>query len=131
MDPMEKDPTERLAGHHVLVVEDEALVALDMADEMQRAGADVAMAASSRHALRLIGARHFDVAVLDFQLTDGDSLPVAAELNERKVPFFFVTAQGRLPVIREHHPSAPVFSKPMLPHLMRRELERALRPTTA
>ena len=97
MVPMNDDTADRLAGQHILVVEDEVLLALDIADEVERAGGDVEMASSSRQALRLISMRHFDVAVLDFQLTDGTSMAVAEELSARHVPFFFLTAQGQLP----------------------------------
>lgn len=115
-----------LRGHTVLVVEDEALLALDMADEVERAGGEVEMAASSRQALRLIETRQFDAAILDFQLLDGDSLPVAAELSSRNVPFFFVTAQARLRQIRDTHPSTAIFDKPMMPDLMRVRLQEML-----
>lgn len=126
---------QRLAGRHVLVVEDEALLALDIADELERAGGEVEMAASARRALALIEQQEFDAAILDFRLSDGTSLPVAAELKARRVPYFFVTAQSTVPELQDSAVEAPVFDKPMLPHLVRRELERALRlnpiPTAA
>ncbi|ESR23097.1 response regulator [Lutibaculum baratangense] len=123
---LEEFPIDCLAGQHILLVEDEILLALDMADEFERAGGDVEMAATARKALHLIRAGHFDCAILDFRIGDGTSLPVAAELAARGVPFFFVTAQGELPELRQGHPDAKIFSKPMMPHLMRRELEKVL-----
>lgn len=115
-----------LRGQHVLIVEDEMLLALDLSDELERAGGAVDTAASTKQALRLLAARPYDAAVLDFQLLDGDSLPVAEALAARSIPFFFVTAQGTLAALRERHPTTPIFDKPMMPNRMREHLQRVL-----
>jgi CheY-like chemotaxis protein len=64
------EPTSgRLAGKRFLVVEDEPLVALDVADGLTRAGADVvASVASSREALEVVENGELDAALLDGNL---------------------------------------------------------------
>jgi DNA-binding response OmpR family regulator len=97
----------------VLVVEDEALLALEIAEHLAAADFEVVGPATSvSKALKLIGARGCDVAVLDVNLGSENSEPVALALKERGTPFVIVSGNSR-----EHHPSgfkgAPSLSKPL------------------
>jgi DNA-binding NarL/FixJ family response regulator len=66
----------------VLVVEDEAIVAIDIADQLIEAGyLVVGPAPSVAKALKLIEEVGCDVAVLDVNLRDETSEPVARELR--------------------------------------------------
>jgi CheY-like chemotaxis protein len=84
--------TRPLEGLHVLVVEDEAAVALMLEDFLtERGAAVVGPAADADSALRLIAAGRIDCAVVDYGLVGGTSLPVADALLTRGVPFLFAS----------------------------------------
>ena len=72
----------------VLVLEDEALIAINLQDELQDAGHEVAgpFTACSA-ALEWLQTATPDTAILDATLGDGSCHGVAAELNRRGVPF--------------------------------------------
>jgi DNA-binding response OmpR family regulator len=81
----------RLAGHSVLVVEDEPLIALDIADAMRTAGATVLTAQRVADGLRLSCHPGLSAAVVDFGLSDGEGTELCKLLNERGVPFVLYT----------------------------------------
>ncbi|HEV2365774.1 MAG TPA: hypothetical protein VGS12_16410 [Caulobacteraceae bacterium] len=67
----------------ILIAEDEALVAMDLALEVEEARAiAVGPAASCAEALALIARERIDGAILDIQLADGDVTPAAEALLE-------------------------------------------------
>ena len=81
-----------LRGRRVLVVEDEAVVSLMIADLLTEAGCKVIGPASTTgSALSLIEQEAIDCAVLDIKLLDGQVFPVADALAARGVPFVFAT----------------------------------------
>lgn len=85
----------------VLVVEDEAIVAIDIADQLTKAGFQVVgPALSVAKALKLIEQVGCDVAVLDLNLRDDTAEPVARELRLRHTPFLFMSS-----VSRDHLPA--------------------------
>lgn len=77
-----------LSGKRILVVEDEPLVAMDFASELQAAGADVDMAVDLQSGLNLASSVAYDAALLDQVLGCDDSEPIAAVLLSRGIPFF-------------------------------------------
>ncbi|TPK12755.1 response regulator [Mesorhizobium sp. B2-5-9] len=80
----------------VLVVEDEWLIAEDVASDLRAAGYPVVGPVSSvAAALRLVEADKVDMALLDVQLNAETSLPIAEILLARGTPFAFVTGYGR------------------------------------
>jgi DNA-binding response OmpR family regulator len=80
----------------VLVVEDEAIVAIDIADQLTEAGfLVVGPAPSVARALKLIDEVGCDVAVLDVNLRNETAEPVARELRSRHTPFLFLSAVSR------------------------------------
>jgi DNA-binding response OmpR family regulator len=97
----------------VLVVEDEALIALDIARQLTAAGFQVVgPAISVARALKLIGDGGCDIAVLDVNLGDKEtSEPIAHELRARATPFIVLSGYAR-----DEHPQAfqgaPMLSKP-------------------
>ena len=95
-------------GFRILVVEDEAILALELAQSLREAGAAVLGPVSSvQEALELLNATvELDGAVLDVNLNGEMVYPVAETLAMRGVPFVFATAYGR-----EEHP-APFGSVP-------------------
>lgn len=99
----------------VLVVEDDALIALDTAEELMIAGLEVLGPATSvSRALELLASTGCDVAVLDVNLGEETSAPVARELLSRGTPFIVVSGYSS-----EQHPpelqGAPMLSKPAPP----------------
>lgn len=84
----------------VLVVEDEALIALDIAQQLTDAGFEViGPAPSVAKAHELIGDHGCDLAVLDFNLREETAEPIAAELRTRGTPFILLSgiSKERLP----------------------------------
>jgi signal transduction histidine kinase/DNA-binding response OmpR family regulator len=90
------EDTPRLAGKRVLVVEDEALLALDIVAALEGAGADVVgSAGTAKEALHIIDNTLLDAALLDANLRGHPVDEIAAALAARNVPFLFVTGYGR------------------------------------
>jgi DNA-binding response OmpR family regulator len=80
----------------VLVVEDEAILAIDIAGQLTDAGFEiVGPAPSVAKALRLIEEVGCDIAVLDFNLRDETAEPLACELQARGTPFLFMSGVSR------------------------------------
>jgi CheY-like chemotaxis protein len=85
-----------LEGKRILVVEDEAMVAMLIEDMLAGLGCEVVGPAMRLdHALRLAETGAIDAAVLDINLGGERSDPVADILERRRVPILFVTGYGR------------------------------------
>ncbi|KPH05843.1 response regulator (plasmid) [Rhizobium acidisoli] len=82
-----------LSGRHVLVVEDEFMLAEDLSQELAEAGAVVIGPAQSlERAIALLATPDIlDAAVLDVNLQGVPVYPVADALLARHVPFIFTT----------------------------------------
>lgn len=89
-----------LADCRILVVEDEFLLADDLQDELERAGAIVVgpMPDLVGTLTLLAGNVQLDGAVLDINLGGETSYPAADELLRRQVPFLFTTGYDRLAI---------------------------------
>lgn len=84
-----------LSGKRFLVIEDEPLVALEIARVLEEAGAQiVASTGTADEALRLIEANALDAALLDGNLHRRPVDEIATALTQRKIPFLFVTGYG-------------------------------------
>jgi CheY-like chemotaxis protein len=110
------DPPKELARRRVLVVEDEALIAMMFADDLSEAGAEVVgPVATVEDALRLVDSLMadggLDAAVLDVNLGGESVEPVADRLATRGVPFVFATGYG-VGCEPPGHPGRPVLHKP-------------------
>jgi len=92
------DHVKSLAGHRILVVEDEYLIAMDVKDWLMAAGATVVGPVPSvDQALDLIANDGLAAAILDVNLGNGDTVfPLAAELGVLGVPYLFATGDVRL-----------------------------------
>lgn len=107
--------------NRVLIVEDDCLVAMALADVIQSSGfVPVGPARTAVDALKLANSSACDVAVLDFRLVDGTSEPVAIRLAEQGIPFVVASANAKLPPAFD---GAPIVPKPT----NGRDLVRALR----
>jgi CheY-like chemotaxis protein len=77
-----------LARRRILIVEDEVVLSLMIEDLLAAAGATVIGAtADAATALALIEGESIDCAILDYELPDGTSLPVADKLMSCGAPF--------------------------------------------
>jgi DNA-binding response OmpR family regulator len=84
-----------LAGKRILVVEDEAMVAMLIEDMLAEFGCEViGPAMRLEHALQLAETGAIDAAVLDINLGGVRSDPVADILDRRLMPILFVTGYG-------------------------------------
>jgi PAS domain S-box-containing protein len=113
------NPTGRL-----LVVEDEALIALELCKNLTQLGWDIVGPASTiEEALRLIDEGPMpDAAVLDVNLCGRPVYPLAEHLQALGVPFVFCTGYQRL----EHQgfSSSPIVRKPVNIGMLDGELRR-------
>jgi DNA-binding response OmpR family regulator len=116
----------------ILLVEDEALVAMLVEDELLDAGAQIVGTASSvAQALRMIevamGDGGISAAVLDINL-DGELVwLVANALDELGVPFLFETGYG-LGCNTGKYATAPVLHKPFDPQALIGAVEGLVTP---
>jgi CheY-like chemotaxis protein len=102
-------------GLRVLVVEDEAFIAMEVEDMLQDLGCEIVATASTvDKALAHVRQGGIDGALLDFNLHGVSVLPVAEELAEAAVPFILVTGYPRResdpPLLREARRVAKPFS---------------------
>ena len=103
-----------LNGLRLLVVEDEALVAMaleDMLDSLGCVVVDVAGTVSRGVALAADNALSLDGAILDINLGGEKVYPVAEKLAARGVPFVFCTGYG-LSGIAGDFAHVPTLAKP-------------------
>ena len=76
-----------LTARMILVVEDEPLIALDIAECLQAEGASVHTAHKLADGLRLADHPDLSAAVVDFGLSDGEGTALCEHLKDRGVPF--------------------------------------------
>jgi CheY-like chemotaxis protein len=103
-----------LVGLRLLVVEDEALVAMALEDMLDALGCvvvDVAGTVSRGVALAADAALPLDGAILDVNLGGEKVYPVAERLAARGVPFVFCTGYGRAGIANDFA-HVPTLSKP-------------------
>ena len=96
----------------ILIVEDEALIAM-MAEDMvealgHRVAGTVSTLADARHAIASVA---FDAALLDVNLNGDSSMELAQALKVSGKPFAFTTGYGAAGIDPEHR-DCPVLAKP-------------------
>jgi CheY-like chemotaxis protein len=118
--------SEILRNKRVLVVEDEALIAM-LAEEMlvELGCIHHATAPTIPKALPLVEAGGFDLALLDVNVARERVFPVADALIARSIPFAFASGYGEegLP---EAYASRPMIGKPYSAEDLERALVQAL-----
>lgn len=104
--------TSQVAGTRVLLVEDEALVAMLLEDVLEELGCKVVGPVSRIDAAKsAIQAGRFDCALLDINLRGEPVYPLVELLDQRSVPFGFVTGYGAAGVDKKFR-QRPVLQKP-------------------
>jgi CheY-like chemotaxis protein len=119
-----------LRGKRCFVLDDEFLIALDIQQILERAGASyVASVASAAEAIEVLGREpKFDLAVLDVKLggVERNSLDVAALLHTQGVPFVFLTGMRVDDVHTKNFPTVPIIEKPYDATALLRAVQHAL-----
>ena len=106
-----------LVNRRVLIVEDELLLADDIAESLREVGATVIGPVPGRgEELSLVGdllssGEKIDVAILDFGLQGKTVLPLVDVLQNHGVPFVFATGLNREMVPPEYR-GVPLWEKP-------------------
>jgi DNA-binding response OmpR family regulator len=116
-----------VSGRRFLVVEDEYLIALDIQQELEAAGAaEVVCAATLAEAAAALRGPRFDLGLLDLRLgSEETSLTVASALEDAGTPFVFLTgAVGDSAEIAVFE--RPILEKPFLPHALMAAVQKAL-----
>lgn len=112
------------SGSRVLVVEDEALIAIMMKEELVGLGFDVVGPVSTLpQALDAARGADFDVAILDLNLGKQSSFDVAEILESRGVPFVLVTGYSAAG-INPRFSHVPLLEKPVDLRALRRLFQR-------
>lgn len=100
----------------VLVVEDEAIIALDLTETVRDMGYQVeGPFAMQDHAFIAIAEDMPDFAILDVRTADGDVFPLADALTEAGVPIIFHSGHITDCEIAERYPDARTAAKPCPP----------------
>jgi DNA-binding response OmpR family regulator len=98
-----------LRGRSILVIEDEALIGMDIRAALEQTGATVTATTTVRHALILVEHDGLSGAIMDHALADGDSTELCIRLKARGIPY--VSYSGFDPV-KGADPEAPWVGKP-------------------
>ena len=125
-------PTDKpsLRGKRILVVEDEALLSMDLEASLAAAGCHVVgPAATVETARKLIAHEQCDAALLDVNLSGHPVDELAAALTKHAVPFAFLTGYGREALPRGFG-EAKVLGKPFGQHEVLAMLAQLLTPRT-
>lgn len=108
---------------HSLLVEDNAIIAMDCEDMLRDLGAEIVeVCATVDEALSYLSRNAVDFALLDLNIGSGTSLPVATRLTESQTPFIFATGEEASQEISSLEYKTVVLQKPYTLH----RLEEAL-----
>lgn len=78
--------------NRLLLVDDEPLIAMTLAEALRRASFDVSVTTSPDEGLGLARATAFSLVILDYAMPGRDGLATAAELATLRRPFMFLSA---------------------------------------
>lgn len=101
-----------VSAPRILVVEDNALIAMDLESIVQESGCEVVgPAATVKQAIEQIRRGPIDIAIVDYLLEDGTADRLARALDQRKIPFALCTGSdgGQLNV---KFAGTPIVTKP-------------------
>ena len=116
-----------LSGRRVLLVEDEAMIAMLLEDMLGDLGCAVIGPAYGVAAALELARRHadIDVAILDVNLAGSPVYEVADLLRDRRVPMVFCTGYGDTR-LRPQDQGAPLLGKPFRAREVAQALQQAL-----
>ena len=118
-----------LDGQSVLIVDDEPVIVIDLAEAFAEAGAKVTTTSSFQQAAALVEHDGLTAAVLDHNLGEGNSSPLCERLASRHIPF--VTYSG-YSAVEGPCSQGPHISKPADPAVIIQTIANLLRsPSSA
>lgn len=110
----------------ILIVEDEPIVAIALQDMLEDLGYTVVGPALRLAAALDLAAREpIDAAILDVNMGEGESYPVAEALRARGIPYLFATGYGRAGIAAGHE-DIDVLQKPYREAQVEAALEKIL-----
>lgn len=115
----------------ILLVEDEVMIRMMVADMLEELGYTIAGEAGDiDEAIRLVQSIDFDLAILDVNVNGKVISPVAEAVQMRNLPFVFATGYGAqgLP---EKFRDRPALEKPFQMETLARVIENALKGIAA
>ena len=98
-----------LAGRTILVVEGEALIALDLVKSIEEAGAHAVVAHTAKDGIAFAQSAEISAAVVDHQLGDDDSKILCERLTAASIPFVIYSGYPNRP---DTWPTASFLRKP-------------------
>jgi DNA-binding NtrC family response regulator len=108
----------------ILIVEDEHIIAMDMAAILREAGDhEVRLAPSVAKALNLLRQESFDAAMLDMNLRGETSTPVAEACTGAGIPFLILSGYNSAQIAKDFN-GVPVLAKPCRPAALVSAVER-------
>jgi DNA-binding response OmpR family regulator len=120
-------PADRQRTARILIVEDEAMIALVLEDVLIDAGFEIAgVVGRLDKALALIESGACDGAIVDSNLAGVSASPAAIALAARGVPFIMISGYSQ-EQMRGEYPQALFLSKPCRPELLIETLNAILR----
>jgi len=97
----------------ILLLDDDPIIAMDAAMEIEDWGHICHVAYDLDSAFEMLKEIPVDAALLDYDLGGHTSLPLAAELHEKQLPFAFVTGRDVGEIARKLGIEPLVFTKPV------------------
>jgi DNA-binding response OmpR family regulator len=115
------------SGKLVLVLEDEAIIAVDLQEELSDAGYRVAGPFTTcEAALAWLSSATPDAAILDTVLKDGPCREIALELARRGVPFLIYSGYQETPELMAEFGHVTWIEKPAPPSVLIENCRRLL-----
>lgn len=103
-----------MSAKTILLLEDEALIAMDIAMELESVGFEVIHAATIAEALTALDGKSIDAGILDLDIRGVQTTVVAEAMRARKIPFV-VCSGSQFPTIAEIFSGVPMIAKPYRP----------------
>ena len=114
---VEHSPRKALKGVRLLVVEDDAILLMELEEILQDAGAEiVGRCRTVADALATVEKYGISAAVLDVRIGNTTIAPVARQLGQRGTPFFFYTGQVVSDPALEEWRDCKIVAKPAQAH---------------
>ena len=108
----------------IVIVEDEAIVALDLQLSLEAMGATILSTSCNLDAAeKALATEHFDVALLDVMIGDEEIYPLAKDVLRKEAGVVFHSGHARQDLALEKFPNAKFCQKPCSSE----ELARAIR----
>lgn len=103
-----------LSGRHVLIVEDEMIVAMDLCDIVESLGCTFVTAGRVSKAVQIAATQPFDLGILDLNLAGEAVYPVADALDRRGIAYVIASGYG-IEGIDAAYRDRPMLFKPYTP----------------